>query len=365
MSAAKKVKTSSDVPVFTLASGHKMPQFALGTWKSPTEGATKAAVIAAIKAGYRNIDAANDYNNEHEVGAAIAECIADGTVTREDLFVQCKLWNSNHRKEHVKPDLDQTLVDLQLTYVDNFVIHWPQAAPSSGKFCSTRLTGAKTGPWKENPMFPLTDDGYFMSDNESHFLETWKAMEELVDAGLCKSIGLSNFTKKQIAEVVAIARHPVSTLQNECHPYLQQKDLIDFCNFNKILFQAFSPLGSGDTHLATTTSPTGTIPLKDPKIAAIAAKYGKNPGQLMLRWGVQRGTSVVSKSANPARIVTNMDIFDFVISDEDMKAFDALNCGWRHLLWDEVSMHPDYPFKDELPQGYVLRKAPTITSSGN
>ena len=156
-------------------------------------------------------------------------------------------------------DLQQTLTDLQLDYVDSYVIHWPMAVPSSGKFCSTRLTGANTGPWKENPMFPLDEKGYFCSDDDSHYIETWQFMEGLVEKGLVRSIGLSNFNKAQIAEVVAIAKVPVSILQNECHVYLQQKDLIDFCRFNNIHFQSFSPLGSGDTHLATTSSPTGTL----------------------------------------------------------------------------------------------------------
>ena len=114
-------------------------------------------------------------------------------------------------------------------------------------------------------MFPLDKDGYFCADKDSHYIETWQAMEKLVEEGKVKSIGLSNFTIRQIADVVKIAKVPVSTLQNECHPYLQQKDLIDFCNFNNIKFQAFSPLGSGDTHLANETSPTGTIPLKVPR----------------------------------------------------------------------------------------------------
>lgn len=342
-----------------------MPVFSLGTWKSPTSGATQAAVEAAIRAGYRGIDAANDYNNEHEVGAAIAKCIADKVVTREELFVQAKLWNTNHRPEHVVKDLDQTLKDLQLTYIDSFVIHWPQAGPSSGKFCSTRLTGAKTGHWKENTMFPVDDDGYFVQDGDSHYVETWKTMEDLVDKGLVRSIGLSNFNKTQIAEIIAIAKKPVALIQNECHPYLQQKDLIDFCRFNKIFFQAFSPLGSGDTNLAVHSSPTGTIPLKDEHIAKLAEKYKKNPGQIILRWAVQRGISVVSKSANPDRIKSNFQLWDWELSAEDMMSFDQLDCGWRHLLWRETSNHVDYPFKDELAWDYKLDKAPLITSSGN
>lgn len=366
MSQVEKKQKTEGCPVITLSSGMKMPVFALGTWKSPAgSGLTQKAVEAAIRAGYRNIDAANDYNNEHEVGAAIAKCIKEGIVTREELFVQAKLWNTNHRPEHVIGDLDQTLKDLALDYVDSYVIHWPQACPSSGKFCATRATGANAGHYSKNPMFPIDDDGYFCADKESHYIETWKTMEDLVDKGLVRSIGLSNFTKTQITEVLAIAKKPVAILQNESHPYLQQRDLIDFCRFNKICFQAFSPLGSGDTNLAVNASPTGTIPLKDKHVLALAEKYGKNPGQIILRWGIQRGISIVSKSVNPARIKSNFEVFDWEISAEDMESFGQLNCGWRHLLWREVSHHPDYPFKDEIPHDYKLELAPTVTSSGN
>ena len=350
-------------PTVTLASGHTMPMVALGTWKAPP-GVTGAAVEAAIKAGYRNIDAANDYNNEPEVGAAIAKCIAEGVVTRDELFVQAKLWNTNHRPEHVAADLAQSLEDLQLDYLDSYIIHWPQAAPATGRAPATRLDGAYPAPEAEGSMFPVDGDGYFCSDGGSHYTETWRAMEALVDDGRCRSIGLSNFNRAQVAEVVAMARVPVSVLQCECHPYLQQKDLIDFCATAKIAFQAFSPLGSGDTHLGVTASPSGTIPLRDPTVLAVAARTGKDAGQVMLRWNLQRGVCVVAKSVRPARIASNFAIFDWALAPEDVAAFGAINYGWRHLQWREVSMHPDYPFPDELPHKYALEKAPLASSSG-
>jgi len=338
-----------------LASGHEMPIVALGTWKAP-QGVTGAAVETAVKTGYRNIDTANDYNNEPEIGQAIKNVIADGIVTRDDLFVQSKLWNSNHRPEHVEIDLDQTLKDLELDHVDMYMIHWPQAGPSSGANAATRVNGAIADHHSKNPMFPLDDDGYYCVDKESHFIETWQKMEELVDAGKVKSIGISNFNKAQLESVCAIARHPVSLLQNECHVYLQQKDLIDVCNFRDVVFQAFSPLGSGDTNYAQTASPTGTIPLQDPTIHEIGAKHGKNAGQVMLKWAVQRGTSVVSKSVTPERVVANFDLWDWQLDAGDMDTIGKLNCGWRHLLWPEISHHPDYPFHDEIPHGYILEK---------
>ncbi|GAB5354395.1 hypothetical protein AAMO2058_000115300 [Amorphochlora amoebiformis] len=357
-------KFSADVPVGglrkTLASGYEMPVFSLGTWKA-AKGKTQKAVETAIRCGYRNIDTANDYNNEEEIGVALQNLFKEGVVKREEVFIQSKLWNSNHRPEHVDYDLDQTLSDLKLDYVDMYMIHWPQAAPSTGKAAATRVEGAIAAHHTKNPMFPLDDEGYYCADMESHFVETWQKLEELVDSGKVKSIGISNFNKTQIEEVVAIAKHPVSLLQNESHVYLQQKDLIDLCNFRNICFQSFSSLGSGDTNYAEYASPTGTIPLKDPHIKSLAEKYGKNPAQIMLRWGVQRGISVVSKSVTPERVIGNFDIWDFKLSDEDMKSFDMLNCGWRHLLWGEVSHHPDYPFKDELPHGYVLEKCSNLS----
>lgn len=360
----RTVSEMSRASTVKLASGHTMPMLAFGTWKAPP-GVTAESVKVAISAGYRFLDCANDYNNEHEVGVALKELFEAGTVKREELFIQAKLWNSNHRPEHVLQDLEQTLKDLNVEYLDSFVIHWPQACPSHGKTVSTRLDGAHPAHFSTNAMFPIDDEGYFCSDKESHYVETWHAMEDLVDKGLVRSIGLSNFNKEQISEVVrSVRKHPVSVLQCECHPYLQQKDLIDFCNHNKIAFQAFSPLGSGDTHLGVERSPTGVIPLKDPFIAELAEKYGKDVGQIMLRWNIQRGVCLATKSVTAARIASNARVLDWELSEEDMERFATINCGWRHLLWRETSHHPDYPFKDELPHGYVLEKAPVVSSSG-
>jgi len=352
----------------TLCTGQEMPVLALGTWKSEL-GKTGESVKAAIRAGYRNIDCANDYNNEAEIGDALAELFANGEVKREELFIQCKLWNANHRREHVKPDLMASLVDLKLDYVDSFVIHWPQACPASGKL-AVRTHGAHHGPKETGCMFPIEADGTYSSDNDCHFIETWEAMEELVDEGLTKSIGLSNFNRKQVEEILqATKKHRPAILQNEGHPYLQQKDLVDFCRTVGIVFQAFSPLGSFDRPWAKAGSVTSGLPssghelLKDPKIVEMGTKYGKSPAQIVLRWHVQRGCTATPKSVSEHRIKENCDIFDFELSETDMEHMSSLNCGWRHLLWAESSMHPDYPFKDDIPHGYVIQPAPKSTTA--
>eukprot|EP01084_Bolivina_argentea_P067651 123164_1 len=338
-----------------------MPQFGLGTWKSPP-GQTRAAVECALQNGYTNLDTANDYNNEPEVGEGIESMINKGIITRNDLFVQSKLWNSNHRAEHIGPDLEQTLIDLKLDYVDSYVIHWPQACPSVINKATLRTTGPGPDHMSQGSMFPYDDDGYFVSDAEHHFTETWEAMQELVDQGKVRSIGLSNFNLSQVQEILDLnCKYQPTVLQNESHPYLQQKDFIDYCNINGIVFQSFSSLGSGDTNLAVHDSPSGVIPLKDEYITSLAQKYKKTNAQIILRWHVQRkkgSTALVSKSVTSERIISNIQVYDFELSQDDMDGFESINYHWRHLYWRETSNHPDYPFHDELPYKYQLEQAP-------
>eukprot|EP01013_Petalomonas_cantuscygni_P020611 TRINITY_DN3916_c0_g1_i1.p1 TRINITY_DN3916_c0_g1~~TRINITY_DN3916_c0_g1_i1.p1 ORF type:complete len:367 (-),score=51.52 TRINITY_DN3916_c0_g1_i1:295-1395(-) len=359
-------------PTVRLNNGVEMPLLGLGTWKSE-QGKTGDAVKAAIRAGYRLIDTANDYNNEHEIGKALKELLDAGEVKREDLFIQSKLWNANHRPAHVEADLRATLADLQLDYVDSFIIHWPQACPAQNKL-AVRKNGAHHAPAAEGPMFPLQDDGTYSSDNACHFVETWHAMEDLVAKGLARTIGLSNFNARQISEVVHAAKSvQPAVLQNECHPYLQQKDLLDVCRAHKIVFQAFSPLGSADRpwlkkgslHAGPPPIEGGHEVLQHPTVKKIAEATGRSPAQVVLRWHAQRGIATVPKSVTPERIAQNIRVFDFDLSAEQMAAFDALNVGWRHCIWAETSMHPDYPFKDDLPHDYVPQPAPgSTTTSG-
>lgn len=373
-------------PMLKINTGGQMPQIAFGTWKTPPE-TTALAVETAIMNGYRFIDCANDYNNEDKVGEGLNKILSNYNeygVKREDLFIQAKLWNSNHRREHVLEDLQATLDDLQLDYVDSFVIHWPQAVPATGTHATLRESGAYPAMFDETKsnsvprMFPYDKDGYFCSDKESHYIETWEAMQDLVENGKTKSIGVSNFTITQINEIINYSyanglKYKIPSVnQCECHPYLQQKDMIDYCNSFGIIFQAFSILGSGHTHLGVDSPPAasilpninGQIPLENELIGEMAKKYGKTNAQIILKWALNRGISFVCKSAHTERIVSNIQLFDWELSEQDMKQFDKLNCSWRHLLWREASNHCDYPFKDCLPYDYKLEKAPLVSSSG-
>lgn len=349
----------------------RIPTVALGTWKAPQE-LTKQAVLTAVKAGFRFLDTANDYDNEHVIGDALQELFKEGAVTREQLFIQSKLWNGNHRPEHVRPDLEATLKDLQLSYIDSFVIHWPMAVPSTGKKADLRPDGCYPANHTKGTMFPLTDDGYYCADHESHYVETWLEMEKLVDEGLVRSIGLSNFNKKQIREILNIpgAKYKPALLQNESHPYLQEKDLRDFCKINGIVFQAYSSLGSADRPWRKEGSITSGAPigghevLQNPELAKIAKKHGVSVAQVVLRWHVQMGGAAVCKSVTPSRIEENYRVWHFNLDEGDMAAVALLNYGWRHLLWAETSMHEDYPFKDELPAGYKLQKPGVGATAG-
>jgi len=336
---------------------------ALGTWKSPPEQ-TKAAVKFAIKeCGYRYIDTANDYGNEKDIGDALRELFQENVVTREELFIQSKLWNTNHRREHVEIDLKATLDDLQLDYIDSYIIHWPQAmgrGVEAATFAANSVIAKLYDGKSPMTMFPVDEQGYIIADTSCHFMETWYAMEDLVDRGLVKSIGISNFNSRQIKEVAEKKRkHPISVLQNECHPYLQQKDLLDLCKILKIQFQAYSPLGSRDRPPSLLNANEPTL-LEDPDIKKLAKVHGKSPAQIVLRWQIQRGVACVAKSVHYDRIRENMQIFDFSLSDEEMHSFDKLNIGYRYLPFAATSNHPDYPFKDELPHDYVLEKCPFL-----
>ncbi|KAB0353966.1 hypothetical protein FD755_023330, partial [Muntiacus reevesi] len=265
----------------------------------------------AIEVGFRHIDCAYLYQNEEQVGQAIQSKIADGTVKREDIFYTSKVWSTFLRPELVRPALEKSLKDLQLEYVDLYIIHHPVAL----------VPGEAVLPTDENgkPIFDSVD-----------LCHTWEALEKCKDAGLTKSIGVSNFNHKQLEKILnkpGLKYKPVCN-QVECHPYLNQSKLLEFCKSHDIVLVAYGALGAQRT--LQWVNPNFPFLLEDPVLSAIAKKHKQTPALVALRYQIQRGVVVLAKSYNKKRIKENIQVFDFELTPEDMKAIDGLNSNIRY-----------------------------------
>lgn len=312
------------VPTIKFNNGVTCPAYGLGTWKSKP-GEVTQAVKDALDIGYRHIDCAHVYGNEPEVGVALKIKLADGSLKREELFVTSKLWNTMHRPDLVEPALRTTLKNLGLQYLDLYLIHWPFALKEDGD------------------LFPVNADGT-TAYSDVDYLDTWKAMEDLVKKGLVKSIGISNFNKKQTERLLQHATIKPVTNQIEVHPYLNQQKLIDYLKSKDIVVTAYSPLGSPDRPWAKPGDPQL---LDDPKIKRIAEKYNKTPAQVVLRYGIQRGLIVIPKSVTKSRIAENFKIFDFTLSHEDVAQLNTFDCKGRICPYEDAYTHKDHPFVND------------------
>jgi diketogulonate reductase-like aldo/keto reductase len=263
----------------TLNDGRLIPQLGLGVWQTRAGGACETAVLAVLEAGYRHIDTAAMYGNEESVGAAVRT----SGIPRENIFVTTKLWNSDHGNP--ERALETSLRKLKMDYVDLYLIHYPVRERR----------------------------------------RSWRALEALRVGGKARSIGVSNFTIRHLNELLAETKTVPAVNQVEFHPYLYQRDLLDFCAGRGIALEAYSPLTKGER-------------LKDPKLVAVATKYsksgaGKSTAQILIRWALQHGLIVIPKSANRKRIFENADVFDFEISAADMQLLDVFNENLR-TCWD-------------------------------
>lgn len=313
-----------NIPVITFNNGQTIPVMGLGTWKSKP-GEVTQAVKDAIDIGYRHIDCAFVYGNEPEVGAAITAKIEEGVVKREELFITSKLWNTFHRPDLVEPALRSSLNNLNLEYLDLYLIHWPQ------------------GYKEDADLFPADDAGKILF-SEVDYVDTWKAMEPLVAKGLVKSIGVSNFNSKQVARVLQAASIKPVTNQVECHPYLNQSRLKKFCEERAIKITAYSPLGSPDRPWAQPGEPQL---LQDHKLQAIAARLRKTPAQILIRYQIERGNIVIPKSVTKSRIASNFDVFDFQLSADDVKHIDSFDNNGRFVPMTASLGHKYHPFEND------------------
>jgi alcohol dehydrogenase (NADP+) len=294
--------------------GDRMPVLGLGTWNS-APGDVYKAVKEAIRFGYRHIDCAFIYGNEAEIGQALGEAFSEGLARREQMWITSKLWNSFHAPEDVENALNQTLADLQLDYLDMFLMHWPVAI-------------------KKGCLLPESAQD-IIPQNQLPVRSTWQAMESLVDNGTCKHIGVSNFSIVKLKALLASARLKPEMNQIELHPYLQQPDMLDYCSRNGIHLTAYAPLGSPGRP-ARLRVPDDPVLLEDPVITAIADRLAAAPAQILISWAIQRGWAVIPKSVTPQRIKQNFDALEIGLSDQDILEIDKLNRNRRYFaggLW--------------------------------
>jgi diketogulonate reductase-like aldo/keto reductase len=282
--------------------GGRMPALGFGTL-IPDSATTTSATRDALEAGYRHFDCAERYRNEREVGEALRIGLAAGGIAREDIFVTTKLWNSNHRRERVEPAFEASLERLGLDYLDLYLIHTPFAFQAGDE------------------QDPRDANGDVIYDKGVTLLDTWRAMEDLVDRGRCRAIGLSDISLNDLRPLHESARIKPAAVQVEAHPYLPETELLEFCKEREIVFLAFAPLGHG----------IRPGPLEDPVISRIAARTGKTPAQVLLAWAIQRGGALLTTPKTATRAREN-----FEISALPADAFDEINQIETRQRYNEV-----------------------------
>ncbi|XP_065563061.1 1,5-anhydro-D-fructose reductase-like [Artemia franciscana] len=318
--------------------GYKMPILGLGTWSARPEE-MKIAINEALKVGYRHFDTAFTYMNEESIGEVLAEWISQGRIKREELFIVTKLPMIGNRSSDVDIFLKESLKRLKLSYVDLYLIHAP--------------TGLKRDMKDINNVFPEQENGEMDWDMDTNLPTLWQAMEQQVDLGLAKNIGLSNFNESQIRKIMNDCRIQPANNQVEIHAYFLQTELRDVCKEFGITVCAYSPLGSPGRQVLFEERgiENGFIPdiLQNPVVSELAKKHEKTPAQILLRYLAQLQVVVIPKSTNPKRIAENFKIFDFELSPEDISDLNSLDQGQKGRTFDwtffkGAQKHPEYPF---------------------
>jgi D-xylose reductase len=305
-------------PTVKLSSGYEMPLVGFGLWKVNNDTCADQ-VYNAIKAGYRLFDGACDYGNEVEVGQGVARAIKDGLVTREDLFLVSKLWNSFHDGDKVEPIARKQLADLGIDYFDLYIVHFPVALEYVDP--SVRYPPSWTNAQGK------------IQHSKATIQETWTAMESLVDKKLARSIGVSNFSAQLLMDLLRYARIRPATLQIEHHPYLTQKTLVDYAQQEGLTVTAYSSFGPLSFIELQVEKAQDTPRLFDHDvITSLATKYNRTPAQVLLRWATQRNIAVIPKSNDPTRLAQNLQVTDFDLEAGEIDSISALN---QHLRFND------------------------------
>ncbi|KAK8061459.1 NAD(P)H-dependent D-xylose reductase-like protein [Apiospora phragmitis] len=303
-------------PTLKLNSGADMPQVGFGLWKVDNDICADV-VYNAIKTGYRLLDGACDYGNEKECGEGVARAIKDGLVKREELFIVSKLWPTFQDPEQVAPVVKKQLADWQVDYFDLYLMHFPGAL----KFVD---------PAVRYPPGWHYDGKSQIVKSKTTIQETWRAMESLVDQGLTKAIGVSNFQAQLLYDMLRYARIPPATLQVEHHPYLVQQELVNLVKSEGLQMTAYSTFGPASFQEFHFKHAELLVPLmQDPTILSIAAKHDKKPSQVLLRWVTQRGIAVIPKVTRPELMAENLACCNFDLDEDEIKQITAKDANIR------------------------------------
>ncbi|EIW63330.1 D-xylose reductase [Trametes versicolor FP-101664 SS1] len=304
-------------PTITLKpTGAKLPQIGFGTWKHYGEKASEA-VYAGAKAGYRLFDGAADYGNEKECGEGLRRAIADGIVTRDEVFVVSKLWNTFHRKEHVREAVLRSLSDWGVSYFDVYYVHFP-------------ISLAYVAPDVRYPPGWFFDGKSQVKHDPVPLRDTWEALEQLVDEGYIKHLGVSNMASALLMDLLSYARHRPSVLQIEIHPYNAQERAVQYAHSQGLAVTAYSSFGPlGFRELDSPKAVRTQALFAHPTVTSIALAHARTPAQVVLRWATQRGLAVIPKSNTEQQMQENLESASFDLTQQEMEIITGLNIGLR------------------------------------